>query len=129
MVNSTIGERLKTFRKSKRLIGEAFGELLNLGKAGVAHIEAGRQNLSIEQLKLLMQLFPELNVYWLVAGKGEMYITEKEKISEVMQPAWEKLKKGNPPYEQLLQEYCELRKNVKKLKLDFNLNDSVNRSY
>ena len=129
MVNSTIGERLKTFRKSKRLIGEAFGEMLNLGKAGVAHIEAGRQNLSIEQLKLLIKLFPELNVYWLVAGKGEMYITESEKEAAEIKPAWEKLKKGNPPYEQLLQEYCELSKNVKKLKLDFNLNDSINRSY
>ena len=129
MVNSTIGERLKTFRKSKRLIGEAFGELLNLGKAGVAHIEAGRQNLSIEQLKLLIQLFPELNVYWLVAGQGEMYIKDHHKLPEEMQPPWEKLKEGQPRYEVLLREYCELRKTVRKLNLDFSLDETVNLRY
>lgn len=129
MVNGTIGERLKTFRKSKRLIGEAFGELLNLGKAGVAHIEAGRQNLSIEQLKLLIQLFPELNVYWLVAGQGEMYIKDSRKMQEEIQPPWEKLKEGQPRYEILLREYCELRKKVRKLNLDFSLDETLNRRY
>ncbi len=129
MVNSTIGERLKTFRKSKRLIGEAFGELLNLGKAGVAHIEAGRQNLSIEQLKLLIQLFPELNVYWLVAGQGEMYNRDSRKMQDELTPPWEKLKEGSPRYETLLKEYCELRKRMRKLNLDFSLDESLNLRY
>ncbi|MDB5262355.1 MAG: family transcriptional regulator [Adhaeribacter sp.] len=129
MVNSTIGERLKTFRKSKRLIGEAFGGLLNLGKAGVAHIEAGRQNLSIEQLKLLIQLYPELNVYWLVAGQGEMYIKDNRKMPEEMHLPWEKVKEGQPPYEILLKEYQELRKKVRNFNLDFSLHDKLNLRY
>ncbi|WP_026464002.1 helix-turn-helix domain-containing protein [Adhaeribacter aquaticus] len=125
MVNGTIGERLKTFRKSKRLIGEAFGELLNLGKAGVAHIEAGRQNLSIEQLKTLVQLFPELNVYWLLTGQGEMYLKDKQELEEEVIPPWEALKESEPRYEKLLKQYYELRRLVKNLNLDFSLNESV----
>ena len=117
MYNSTIGGRLKTFRKSKNLTGESLGELLKLGKAGIAHIEAGRQNLSIEQLKQLMLLYPDLNLYWLVAGQGEMYnntepVQEKEFNSE-------NLEKGVPGYKDLLKEYQKLRKSIKNLNLNF----------
>ncbi len=123
MINNTIGERLKTFRKSKRLIGEAFGEMLNLGKAGVAHIEAGRQNLSIEQLRQLIQVFPELNVYWLITGQGEMYLKDDKQLPEEILSE----NTGESPYNVLLREYRELRKKVKMLNLDFSLYQTGNR--
>jgi len=117
MYNSTIGGRLKTFRKAKNLTGESLGELLKLGKAGIAHIEAGRQNLSIEQLKQLMLLYPELNLYWLVAGQGEMYNNTQAGQENDFNP--ESLEQDAPAYEVLLKEYQKLRKSIKNLNLNF----------
>ena len=117
MYNSTIGSRLKTFRKTKRLTGESLGELLKLGKAGIAHIEAGRQNLSIEQLKQLMLIFPDLNLYWLLAGQGEMLITVNTSPESNFKP--DKHEGITSRYNSLLQEYQNLRKSIKNLNLNF----------
>ena len=118
MYNSTIGGRLKTFRKAKNLTGEALGEQLKLGKAGIAHIEAGRQNLSIEQLKQLCLMYPELNLYWLVAGQGTMYNNTPTKQESEFNA--DNLEEGGVPgYEELLKEYQKLRKSIKNLNLNF----------
>lgn len=117
MYNSTIGSRLKTFRKTKKLTGESLGELLKLGKAGIAHIEAGRQNLSIEQLKQLMLLYPELNLYWLLAGQGEMFIPAATLPETNFKPD---VHEGiSSRYNNLLREYENLRKSIRNLNLNF----------
>ena len=117
MYNSTIGSRLKTFRKTKKLTGESLGEMLKLGKAGIAHIEAGRQNLSIEQLKQLILLYPELNLYWLLAGQGEMFIPSPTPPESKFKPD---VHEGiGSRYNNLLREYENLRKSIKNLNLNF----------
>jgi len=117
MYNSTIGGRLKTFRKTKNLTGESLGELLKLGKAGIAHIEAGRQNLSIEQLKQLMLLYPDLNLYWLVAGQGEMY--NNTPIAQEIELNTDNSESEALGYNELLREYQKLRKSIRNLNLNF----------
>jgi transcriptional regulator with XRE-family HTH domain len=123
MNQKTIGERIKAFRKEKRLIGKAFGEPLNLGKAGIAHIEAGRQKLSVEQLKTLIQLYPELNVYWLLTGEGQMYNQTELEVSDG--PKLEKVKGDHHRYEILLKEYQALLKRVRNLNFNFSLHESA----
>ena len=73
-----LGERLQTFRKEKKISGEALGNILGLKKSGIAHIEAGRANLTVPHLKALMEAFPDLNINWLITNHGEMYIGPKD---------------------------------------------------
>jgi len=79
---STPNERLQAFRKEKKLSGEALGAILGLTKSGLSNVENGRAKVSIEYLEILINTYPELNIYWLISGKGEMYISSHDKEAE-----------------------------------------------
>lgn len=74
----TIGERLKTIREYLRLSQEDFGGKIGLTKSGISGVEKNKSFMSKEILsKLIIDL--DVNLNYLVAGKGEMFISEKSK--------------------------------------------------
>ena len=75
--------RLQQFLAAENITQAQLADSLNVARAGVSHILAGRNKPSYDFLKALMLHYPGLNVEWLMFGKGKMY---RDSSNEV-QPA------------------------------------------
>lgn len=65
--------RLQQFLAAENITQAQLADSLNVARAGVSHILAGRNKPSYDFLKALMLHYPGLNVEWLMFGKGKMY--------------------------------------------------------
>ncbi len=74
--------RLQQFLAAENITQAQLADSLNVARAGVSHILAGRNKPSYDFLSALMQHYPRLNVEWLMFGKGKMYNTQTERQSE-----------------------------------------------
>ena len=69
MKNCEVKERLVTFIKYKELSTRAFEESCSLSNGFVANIS---KSIGAEKLLSILSKYPELNIYWLINGEGEM---------------------------------------------------------
>lgn len=78
--------RLQQFLAAENITQAQLADSLNVARAGVSHIIAGRNKPSYDFLSALLQHYPALNVEWLMLGKGKMYkdiqVKQPEKIHE-----------------------------------------------
>lgn len=65
--------RLQQFLAAENISQAQLADSLNVARAGVSHILAGRNKPSYDFLTSLMLKFPRLNLEWLMFGKGKMY--------------------------------------------------------
>lgn len=65
--------RLQQFINAENISQSQLADTLNVARAGVSHILAGRNKPSYDFLTALMTRFPKLNIEWLMFGKGKMY--------------------------------------------------------
>ena len=77
--------RLQQFLAAENISQAQLADSLNVARAGVSHILAGRNKPSYDFLTALMSRYPKLNVEWLMFGKGKMY-KEAEEPAPVPQP-------------------------------------------
>ena len=70
--------RLKQFLAAENISQAQFADSINVVRASVSHVLAGRNNPSYDFIKAIMDNYPQLNIEWLILGKGKMY---KEKPS------------------------------------------------
>ena len=72
---NTIGERVRTIRKSDRvhMTLDEFGDKLGVRKTAISRIETGVNNLT-EQMKLAICREFGVNQEWLETGEGEMFV-------------------------------------------------------
>lgn len=54
---------------------------LETNKAAISDIKSGRKKLSIEMLRRLKSSYPSCNIEWVITGKGEPFIAEREEPS------------------------------------------------
>ena len=66
-------DRLRQFLAAENISQAQFADSINVVRASVSHILAGRNNPSFDFIKALMLTYPRLNVEWLMFGKGKMY--------------------------------------------------------
>ena len=66
-------DRLRQFLAAENISQAQFADTINVVRASVSHILAGRNNPSFDFIKALMLNYPRLNVEWLMFGKGKMY--------------------------------------------------------
>ena len=82
--------RLKQFIAAENITQAQLADNLNVVRASVSHILAGRNKPGYEFLSGLMSHYPNLNIEWLMFGKGKMYKTqEQHTIFESTSPAEE----------------------------------------
>ncbi len=72
----TTGQRLKKIRTKLHLSQEDFGHKLNLSRAGIAAVEADNNKFSQDVLCKLLLTF-NVNINYLLGGKGSMFLTPK----------------------------------------------------
>ena len=77
--------RLKQFLSAENISQAQFADSINVVRASVSHVLAGRNNPSYDFIKAIMDNYPQLNIEWLILGKGKMY---KEKTAApALEPA------------------------------------------
>lgn len=76
-------DRLRQFLAAENISQAQFADSINVVRASVSHILAGRNNPSFDFIKALMLNYPRLNVEWLMFGKGKMY---KDSPAELLFP-------------------------------------------
>ena len=65
--------RLKQFIAAENITQAQLADTINVVRASVSHILAGRNKPSYEFISGLMRHYPMLNIEWLMFGKGKMY--------------------------------------------------------
>lgn len=75
--------RLKQFLAAENITQAQFADTIDVVRASVSHVLAGRNNPSYDFLKALMSKYPRLNMEWLMFGKGKMYKDAGEPESPV----------------------------------------------
>ncbi|MBW2937973.1 helix-turn-helix domain-containing protein [Aureisphaera sp. CAU 1614] len=85
MVNSAdFAKRLQNILDYYGLSATAFSEKIDFNRSTISHLLSGRNKPSLEFIMKVLQEFPEVELYWLLNGKGSFPsspITEKEIVS------------------------------------------------
>lgn len=72
-------DRILEIIRYKGLVPAQFAELINVQRSAISHLISGRNNPSLEMIRKILSVYPEINAEWLLTGKGNM-ITEKSEI-------------------------------------------------
>lgn len=76
-----MNKRLQQFLIAENITQSQFAERIGVAKASVSHILSGRNKPGFEFIESMANCYPNLNLDWLIGGKGKMY-----KGQEVAQP-------------------------------------------
>ena len=67
--------RLQQFLSAENLSQAQFADIIGVARASVSHIIAGRNKPGFDFILSMANSFPNLNLEWLVTGRGKMYKT------------------------------------------------------
>ena len=84
MVNSEdFVKRLEKLMHYYSLSAAAFADKIKVQRSSISHLLSGRNNPSLEFVLKVIKTFPEVNLYWLLNGKGTFpsVATEKTKTT------------------------------------------------
>lgn len=80
-------DRINIILKAKNLTAKQFAEEIGVQPSGMSHILSGRNNPSLDFVMKVMRRYPEIDINWLMSGKGEMYVLNSMYTSaEPLQP-------------------------------------------
>jgi len=68
-----MNKRLLQFLGAENITQSQLADTLNVAKASVSNILAGRNRPGYDFIESLMLHYPDLNIEWLVTGRGKMY--------------------------------------------------------
>lgn len=82
MVNSTdFGLRLQKILDFYGLSAAAFSEAISFNRSTISHLLSGRNKPSLEFVLKVVDKFPEVEIYWLLNGKGSFPSSKIDKIT------------------------------------------------
>lgn len=70
----SVNQRLGEYIKFKRIKQTEIAIKLGVTQAYISGIITGKDNLGMNQLQKVLELFPDLNADWLLVGRGEMLV-------------------------------------------------------
>lgn len=79
-----MNKRLQQFILAENLSQSQFADKINVARASVSHILAGRNKPGFDFVEKMAKAFPALNIEWLITGKGKIY---KTATAETVQPS------------------------------------------
>lgn len=72
MINNTeFTKRLEKILAHYSLSASAFAEKIGAQRSSISHLLSGRNKPSLDFVMKILASFPEINLYWLLNGKGE----------------------------------------------------------
>jgi len=86
MVNTEkFGERLNRILEFYDLTAASFADKIDVGRSSISHILSGRNKPSLDFVMKVVQNFPEVELYWLLNGKGT-FPPSKSFLGDIDQP-------------------------------------------
>jgi transcriptional regulator with XRE-family HTH domain len=76
--NSEFSKRLKKVLEYYQLSASAFAEKINVQRSSISHLLSGRNKPSLDFVLKVLQTFDEVELYWLLNGKGAFPKKEKK---------------------------------------------------
>ncbi|MCM4157406.1 helix-turn-helix transcriptional regulator [Gramella sp. AN32] len=71
MVNTkNFTERLEKIMKYYDLSAASFADKIEVGRSSISHLLSGRNKPSLDFVMKIVKSFPEVELYWLLNGKG-----------------------------------------------------------
>ena len=70
-----MNDRLLQFLNAENLSQSQFADSINVARASVSHIIAGRNKPGFDFIESMAKAYPALNIEWIITGKGKMYKT------------------------------------------------------
>lgn len=96
MINSKeFSKRLHTIMEKYDLSASAFADKIGVGRSSISHIISGRNKPSLDFILKILEAFPEIDLYWLMNGKGNFTASQEKKIKNPPSSPTEK-KEENP---------------------------------
>lgn len=81
MVNTeAFSKRLQKIMEYYELSASSFSDKIEVGRSSISHILSGRNKPSLEFVMKIVKTFPEVELYWLLNGKGNFPKTEQEAV-------------------------------------------------
>lgn len=84
--NADFIKRLEKVMKYYSLSASAFAEKIGVQRSSISHILSGRNKPSLEFTMKILTSFPEVDLYWLLNGKGNFPKEEEKKQSTSSTP-------------------------------------------
>jgi transcriptional regulator with XRE-family HTH domain len=78
-----IGERLNKFRKTLHLSQINMADALEIPQSTLSEMEKGRKNVSYNTIISLLSNYSNLNIDWLLTGRGEMIYSENKFVNNL----------------------------------------------
>jgi len=72
-----IHDRMRILIEELQLSSSQFADMLKIQRSAVSHLLSGRNKPSIVILEKIINEFPNINVDWLITGKGNILRTNK----------------------------------------------------
>lgn len=76
--NKNFIQRLEKILKEYELSAATFADKIQVGRATISHILSGRNKPSLDFVMKIVQTFPQVDLYWLLEGKGTFPKTEEQ---------------------------------------------------
>ena len=75
--NKDFIQRLEKILKEYELSASTFADKIQVGRATISHILSGRNKPSLDFVMKIVQTFSQVDLYWLLEGKGTFPKTEE----------------------------------------------------
>lgn len=72
-----MNKRLQQFLAAENISQSQFADAIGVARASISHILAGRNKPGFDFLESMARHYPELNLEWLITGRGRMYNNAK----------------------------------------------------
>lgn len=96
MVNTAaFKERLEQILSHYEMTASAFADAIGVQRSSISHLLSGRNKPSLDFVLKVVREFPEVNLYWLLNGKG-IFPESATPPSEDEYNALPEMRKGDP---------------------------------
>lgn len=92
-----MNNRLKQFIAAENITQSQFADRIKVVRASVSHVLAGRNKPGYDFITAIMSAFPDLNIEWLMLGKGKMY----KSVAEIIDSDRQTMRNGEDEQPQL----------------------------
>jgi len=88
--NQEFAKRLEKIMEDYDLSASAFANKIEVGRSSISHIISGRNKPSLDFILKILKVFPEIDLYWLMNGKGNYKISKERKSEKRLPPSFVK---------------------------------------
>ena len=108
-----VGQQLELMIHELRITQSEFAKQTGLSKQTVNNIISGRHVTKSDVLEKILQAYPDLNITWLLNGKGTMWTTQPESGKGKSRGRQVQAQEGEKTYKELLREIEHLTEVIK----------------